>query len=135
MVLRTKNFFMKILHTVESYLPDRHGMSEVVRQISERLALEGHEIIVATSHSKSRKKTTINGVNIEQFNISGNFVKGFKGNIKEYKNYLLNTKVDIIVNFAAQIWTTDIALPILKKINSKKIFVPTGFSNLNNLLK
>ena len=123
---------MKILHTVESYLPHRHGMSEVVRQISERLALEGHEIIVATSYSKARKNTNINGVNIKQFNISGNYVKGFTGNINEYKNYLLNTKVDIIVNFAGQIWTTDIALPILNKINSKKIFVPTGFSSLNN---
>ena len=123
---------MKILHTVESYLPYRHGMSEVVRQISERLALQGHEIIVATSYSKARKNTNINGVNIKQFNISGNYVKGFRGNIKEYKNYLLNTKVDIIVNFAGQIWTTDIALPILNKINSKKIFVPTGFSSLNN---
>ena len=45
---------MKILHTVESYLPARHGMSEVVRQVSERLVAKGHEVTVATSTPSAR---------------------------------------------------------------------------------
>ena len=35
---------MKILHTVEFYHPSIGGMQEVVKQLSERLVLLGHEL-------------------------------------------------------------------------------------------
>jgi len=63
---------MKILHTVESYLPSRHGMQEVVTQLSEKLVLMGHDVTVATSYDENRKSNIINGVKIADFNIKGN---------------------------------------------------------------
>jgi len=39
---------MKILHTVESYTPSINGMQQVVKQLSERLVLLGHDVTVAT---------------------------------------------------------------------------------------
>lgn len=125
---------MKILHTVELYYPSVGGMQEVAKQLSERLAKMGHEITVATRYHPERKDIHLNGVKVEQFRISGNAVSGYEGGnkeIKRYKRFLMSYDFDIITNFAAQQWATDLALPILKEIRAKKVFVPTGFSGLH----
>ncbi len=119
---------MRILHTVESYTPTVSGMQEVVKQISERLVSKGHEVVVATKKVPSRGAKNINGVQVIDFDISGNFVRGLTGEVEEYKQFLLNNKFDVITNFAAQQWATDIALPILDSLDAVKVFVPTGFS-------
>ena len=119
---------MKILHTVESYYPALGGMQEVVKQISERLVKMGHEVTIATSFNKDRKVDEIHGVKIRSFKISGNLVNGLLGDVEAYINFLTNSHFDIVTNFAAQQWATDIALENLNNIKGKKIFVPTGFS-------
>ncbi len=119
---------MRILHTVESYYPSIGGMQEVVKQLSERLVSLGHEVTVATRKLPERKQNNINGVRVEEFEIVGNVVYGMKGEVEKYREFLLNSKFDIVTNFAAQQWATDIALPILNKIRGKKVSVPTGFS-------
>lgn len=121
---------MKILHTVESYLPSHHGMSEVVRQISERLVEAGHQVTVATRFDPRRKDKKINGVEIMEFNVTGNITDGIQGEYDLYMRFLLESQYDIVTNFAAQQWATDLALPILSRIHGKKVFVPTGFSAL-----
>ena len=121
---------MNILHTVESYIPAHNGMAEVVRQISERLVRRGHRIVVATSRDPQRRNTEINGVQIEEFAISGNRVHGIRGESERYWQFLLDSSFDVVVNFAAQQWATDLALPVLTRIRGKKVFVPTGFSAL-----
>lgn len=123
---------MKILHTVESYLPERHGMQEVVSQLSERLVAMGHSVTVATSFNENRKTEMINGVKIVEFKVSGNLVKGIKGDGHLYQNFLKFEHFDIVTNFAAQQWATDLALLVLKEMKGKKVFVPTGFSALQN---
>jgi len=122
---------MKILHTVESYYPSLGGMQEVVKQLSERLVKLGHEVTVATRYHEKRTDNLLNGVKIEPFKISGNAVRGYSsdpGEITRYENFLLSPDFDVVTNFAAQQWATDLALPILENIPSKKVFVPTGFS-------
>ena len=121
---------MKILHTVEFYHPSIGGMQEVVKQLSERLVLLGHDVTVATTKISERKESCIKGVKISEFSISGSFVRGLKGDIEKYEKFLIESDFDVIVNFAAQQWATDIALSVLDKIKAKKIFVPTGFSGL-----
>lgn len=123
---------MKILHTVESYLPSRHGMQEVVTQLSEALVKMGHEVTIATSYNPNRSKNIINGVKIIDFKIEGNYAIGITGNVEEYQNYLLSSNFDVITNFAAQQWATDVMLPLMAQIRGKKIFVPTGFSALGS---
>ena len=73
---------MKILHTVEFYQPSIGGMQEVVRQLSERLAGLGHDVTVATTKLSSRKDLRINGIRIEEFEISANIVRGINGEIE-----------------------------------------------------
>jgi glycosyltransferase involved in cell wall biosynthesis len=50
--------------------------------------------------------------------------------VEAYRQFLLNSGFDIITNFAAQQWATDLMLPMLGQITAKKVFVPTGFSGL-----
>lgn len=99
-------------------------------QISERLVKLGHRVTVATSVLPERKETCLNGVNIIGFDISGNAVQGYRGETSKYRDFLLSSDFDVITNFAAQQWATDLMLPLLDEIRCKKVFVPTGFSGL-----
>lgn len=121
---------LNILHTVESYHPSVGGMQEVVRQLSERLARMGHKVTVATSASPQRAVKELNGVTVAEFPISGNEVRGFSGDLDGYRDFLLGGSFDVVTNFAAQQWATDLAFPLLDRIAAKKVFVPTGFSGL-----
>jgi len=121
---------MKILHTVESYLPARHGMSEVVRQISERLVARGHQVTVATSNDPRRSEEVMDGVRVRGFDVQGKSAIGVWGDVSGYQRFLLDFDPDVIVNFAAQQWATDLTLPLLPRLKARKVFVPTGFSAL-----
>ncbi|MBS1499392.1 MAG: glycosyltransferase family 4 protein [Bacteroidetes bacterium] len=123
---------MRIAHCVESYLPAIGGMVEVVRQLSERMVRGGHEVTVLTSSHPDRHDHTINGVRIREFAVSGNSVRGVRGEGSSYVDALLTGDFDIVVFFAAQQWATDLALPHLPGIRGRKVLVPTGFSALND---
>lgn len=126
---------MRILHVVESYLPRRHGMSEVVAQISERLVQRGHEVTVATRAEQDRRERNIRGVRVEEFAITGSAVRDYKATPTEldrYRRFLAASDHDVAGFFAAQQWAVDLALPMLGEVRPKKVFVPTGFSELWN---
>ncbi len=123
---------MKILHTVESYLPAVSGMAEVVRQLSERMAARGHEVVVATGQLPARQSKEIAGVKVAEFAISGNMVNGVTGDVRAYRDFLRHSDFDVVTNFAAQQWATDIMLEVINEVPGKKIFVPTGFSRLTD---
>lgn len=125
---------MKILHTVEFYYPSVGGAQEVVRQISERLVQRGHEVTVATTRLPERRALDVNGVRIEEFEISGNAVNGFEGEVDRYQRFLLDSKFDIMMNYAAQEWTMDLAFPLLRSLTYRKVMTPCGFSALYNSL-
>ena len=88
---------MKILHTVEFYYPSKGGIQEVVKQVSERLVKYGHNVTVATTKLADRKLKVINGVNIKEFEISWNMVRGITGEVGTYNDYLLSTNFEIFV--------------------------------------
>jgi glycosyltransferase involved in cell wall biosynthesis len=106
-------------------------MQEVVKQISERLVKLGHQVTVATRKMEGRNSRNINGVTIQEFDVSGNKVIGYKGSdVQSYQEYLLKSDFDVITFFAAQQWATDLALEILPQIRAMKVSVPTGYSGL-----
>lgn len=121
---------MNILHAVEFYEPSTGGAQEVVKQLSERLVKHGHRVTVATSFLPQRKKGSINGVKIKNFQILGNQVRGLKGKIKPYQEFVIKGGFDVVMTYAAQQWTVDALLPVLPKIKAKKVLVPCGFSGL-----
>ena len=123
---------MNILHTVEFYHPNRGGAEEVVRQISERLAARGHAVTVATTRLPERTFKEFNGVRIEEFGISGNEAKGYAGDTAGYQKFLLEGRFDVMMNYAAQVWPTDLVFPIIERLPYAKVLAPCGFSALND---
>ncbi|MEI8232358.1 MAG: glycosyltransferase family 4 protein [bacterium] len=122
---------LKILHTVEFYNPSVGGAQEVVKQLSEHLVMLGHDVTVATTRLPNRKGKVINGVKIAEFDVGGNAVRGYTGeDIKKYQDFLIKGGFDVIMNYAAQEWTADLAFEVLEKITAKKVFVPCGYSGL-----
>jgi glycosyltransferase involved in cell wall biosynthesis len=107
-------------------------MQEVVRQLSERMTLAGHEVTVATGQHPLRIGNEFNGVRIAAFAISGNIVTGMTGELARYREFVLSDYFDVVVNFAAQQWATDALLPYLEQIPAARVFVPTGFSALHD---
>lgn len=121
---------MRILHTVEFYSPSVGGSQEVVRQISERLAARGHNVTVATTRMRERTSARLDGVSIEDFDVRGNAAHGIEGEADRYQEFLCSGGFDLMLNYGAQQWATDLALPILDEIPYAKVLAPCGFSGL-----
>lgn len=123
---------MRILHAVESYTPAVGGAQEVVRQVSERLAARGHEVTVATSARADRSEGRIAGVEVAEFDVGGNEVRGMRGDVEGYRRYVAGGGFDVLMTYAAQQWTTDALLPVLDRIPMPKVLAPCGFSGLRD---
>lgn len=121
---------MRILFACQFYAPSVGGVQEVIRQIAERLVLRGHQVTVVTTTLPMRDLKTINGVAIEEFAISGNYVSGMNGDVKAYQEYVCGGEFDVIMIYAAQQWTFDALWPVMNEITFSKVFVPCGFSGL-----
>lgn len=119
---------MKILFCVEFYYPSVGGAQEVVRQLAERMAARGHDVTVATTFLPERSQGTHEGVRIEQFEVSGNQVRGMKGAVDRYRQFLQNVEADVVFFYAAQQWTFDAAWEALPRMRARKVLVPCGYS-------
>ena len=126
---------MNILICCEFFNPSVGGAQKVCEELAYNFSKRGHNITVATSRfNKKLKKMEIrNKIKINRFEITGNLIRGIKGEKKSYQNFLLQNKFDIVFIYAAQQWTFDLIFPIIDKIQSKLFFAPCGFSNLNNI--
>ena len=123
---------MKILHTVEFYHPHVGGAQEVVRRISEGLVRRGHEVTVATTKLPARTERVLNGVQIIEFEVRGNAVLGIEGERSRYEAFLRSGSFDIMMNYAAQNWTTDAAFDVIERLDYPAVLVPCGFSALGH---
>jgi glycosyltransferase involved in cell wall biosynthesis len=122
---------MRILHAVEFYQPSVGGAQEVVRQVSRRLAAAGHDVTVATTALARRTDTLIDGVRIASFHVSGNAVRGIRGDVAAYQRFVAEGDWDVIMVYAAQQWTCDALADVLPRLSAAKVLVPCGFSGLH----
>lgn len=106
------------------------GAQEVVRQVSEQLVRRGHEVTVATTKLLERTTSSINAVHVEEFAVSGNAVRGYRGETDRYQQFLLGSDFDVLMNYAAQQWATDLVFPLLDRIPYRKALATCGFSGL-----
>ncbi len=107
------------------------GSGEVVREVSERLAARGHEVTVATSTLPERSSREHAGVRIVEFPISGNLAGGFRGDINAYLDFLRTANVDLMMNYALQEWTADLALLVAPELRYGKVMTTCGLSGLH----
>jgi len=120
---------MKILITTESYYPDVCGVSHVVTKLAEGLASKEHEVIIFTEKRK-RDFPEHKGVKVVEFDVKGNIITGYKGEIKKYQDALIKSDCDVMINECAQIWSSDLAFEVIDKIKAKKVFHSHGYSVL-----
>jgi len=121
---------VRILFCCQFYAPSVGGVQEVMRQVAERLVARGHQVTVATTKLPARDFDMLHGVEIKEFNVSGNFVSGMAGEIEEYQKYVVAGNFDVVMIMAAQQWTFDALWPVLDRMKGQKVFVPCGFSDL-----
>jgi glycosyltransferase involved in cell wall biosynthesis len=121
---------MRLLFCCEWYHPNRGGVQEVMRQIAERMAAAGHQVIVATGYLPERAFEVLNGVEVRQFKVSGNLLDGMTGEVERYREFVVGAPVDAILIKAAQQWTFDALWPVLDRVKARKVFIPCGFSGL-----
>jgi glycosyltransferase involved in cell wall biosynthesis/MoaA/NifB/PqqE/SkfB family radical SAM enzyme/predicted SAM-dependent methyltransferase len=130
---KTSSESLSILHTVEFYYPHIGGAEIVVQQISERLARRGHRVEVATTKLSDRSFKQLNEVLIHEFEVSGNIANSINGyDIQRYQHFLINHPSDVMMNYAAQQWATDLAFDVIDKTKYRRanIIAPCGYSAL-----
>lgn len=123
--------FMKILFVVESYYPSLNGVANVVRYLAEGLAKKGYQVSVATRllDCKSRNDV-VNGVEIHRFDVNFNLLKLPSGEKKKFLDFVLNHNSDCVILECTECVTTDLVIPHLSKLKSKKILHVHGCSGL-----
>jgi glycosyltransferase involved in cell wall biosynthesis len=121
---------MRILITTEQYYPVQSGVSTVVASIAEELVTCGYDVSVATGFL-NRTVLEHNGVKIIEFNVKGGFGNYYRGETKKYRDFMLKSDFDVIINECVQTWTTDLILKDLPQIKGKKYLHSHGFSLLS----
>jgi len=120
---------VRILHTTEFYDPHAGG-NLAIQRISEGLVRRGHSVTVATTFLSERTSAEIAGVKIEPFRIRGSLVKGIRGDVARYQQCLLEGDFDVVTNFFADIWTTDLTFGVLDRIRGARVLATPCLSKL-----
>ena len=120
---------MKIGLAVGFFDPQVGGSEEVVKRLAVGLADRGHDLVVATSVDPRRRPDQM-VVPVREFDVSGNTGVGIQGDLLGYQQFLRGTDRDIWLFYAAQIWSTDLALPLLGSLPARTVVVPCGYSAL-----
>ncbi|HLM34052.1 MAG TPA: glycosyltransferase family 4 protein [Gaiellaceae bacterium] len=123
---------LRILHCVEFYHPSPGGAQAVVRHVSRELVRRGHDVTIATTRLAERRDAALDGARIEEFEVSGNAVRGLAGEVERYRSFVADGDFDVVMTYAAQQWTTDALLPVLEGIPYGKVLAPCGFSGLSD---
>jgi len=121
---------MRILFGCEFYAPLAGGVQHSMRQVAERLVARGHEVTVATSALAARDFTSLNGVQIKGFAITGNLATGMSGEIDRYHGFILNSSFDVMMIKSVEQWTFDALWPILDRMTMQTVVIPVGMPRL-----
>ena len=120
---------MKIGLAVGHFDPQIGGSETVVKRLSEGMRARGHDVLVATSKHPSRDHSAMVAP-VHEFAVRGNLAQGMAGDVLGYQDYLRSSDRDVWLFYAAQVWTTDAALPLLRQLSAASVVVPCGYSAL-----
>jgi glycosyltransferase involved in cell wall biosynthesis len=121
---------MKVILTVERYAPAIGGAERVVERIAEGLVARGHAAAVVTSGERSSEMR--HGVQVERFPVRGNAHRRIRGDVRAPLELIRDTAADVVLNYAAQTWTTDSCMELLDRPgHAALVLAPCGFSALH----
>jgi glycosyltransferase involved in cell wall biosynthesis len=125
---------MLILQTSHTYLPNLDGVAEVVSQTSKRLAARGHEVHVATTAVPGLPKLeNIGGVFVHRFDIAGNSFTGIRGATHNFLSFVESLRPEVIALHHCAVWTTDLLVPLMGRMDCGKVFIPHGMARFQDL--
>ena len=87
---------------------------------------------MATTRLPQRRVSELDGGRIEEFEVSGNAVRGLAGEIERYRSFVAEGGFDVVMTYAAQQWTTDALLPVLEGLDCGTVLATCGFSGLED---
>lgn len=121
-----------LLLTTDDYYPRTGGVPAVSRYLCEGLAQKGYKVTVVTiKYDSLPAKESFNGVDIVRFEIHTTRLKFISGEITEFKNYIQQANVDILVNECPEALTSRCLYPILVDLKDViKILHVHGFGGL-----
>lgn len=123
---------MKVLITVATYSPDKNGVQYVTQYQAEGLVKLGHEVTVVTSDHNGKYKMyeIINGVKIIRLNAANKnmFHRGNK-KIFQKKTISIANQCNVMINVCLQSFAADWVLPIIDKIECRKILIMHSMHN------
>ena len=123
---------MRVLITVFTYPPNADGVSQAASVLANGLAGRGHDVTVATAYHPQRGPAPAgSNPRVEQFKVSGNgnWQAGIQGEWRAYREFLRKFACDVIVFENWDIWSTHLALPLLKELGAKKVLVSHGYAS------
>jgi glycosyltransferase involved in cell wall biosynthesis len=123
---------LSILVATFTFPPNKDGVAEASSSMVQAFLDKGWNVEVATGPtSLPRNSLNFLGSKIYEFAITGTpyFKDPFRGQTTKYREFLLHGDWDVIV-FQSYWWPLCLALPILKKIRSKKILASHGHSGI-----
>lgn len=124
---------MKILFLVENYYPIISGVPVVVKYLAEGLSKKGYDVAVVTQKPNGTiDQEIMNGVNVFRFNIWRNWKHTYKGDVRQYIDFVKHYKADINILECSECVTTDVLLPHLNKLYGKVLFHSHGLSGFDN---
>jgi glycosyltransferase involved in cell wall biosynthesis len=97
------------------------------------LARRGHAVTVATGYSPRRLTAELNGVAVRQFRIDGVLQQsalGIRGEISAFCRFLRDSDFDVVMNYAAQTWHTDLTFRCLPYLRARTVLAACGYSGL-----
>lgn len=116
---------MKLLFTVNTYMPKRDGVQFVTKYLAEGLVKKGHsvDLITRQCHDLTEKDDEIiNGVHVIRWNAATKHTM-HKGDKNGYQKYIIENanNYDCMINVGTQTSFVDWMLPIIDKISCPKI--------------
>lgn len=121
-----------LLLTTDDYYQRTGGVPAVSRYLCEGLAQKGYKVTVVTiKYDSLPAKESFNGVDIVRFEIHTTRLKFISGEITEFKNYIQQANVDILINECPEALTSRCLYPILVDLKDViKILHVHGFGGL-----
>jgi glycosyltransferase involved in cell wall biosynthesis len=121
---------LRLVITVERYAPAIGGAERVVQRVAEGLAARGHVVHVMTGGEQ--EDVELGGVQVHRLPVSGNQVRGVRGDASLVTSLMGRIEPDLVFNYAAQTWATDCCFGILEhEDRPRMVMAPCGFSGLD----
>lgn len=118
----------KIMILVHTYYPDQNGVQAVTQYIAEGLAEKNQVIVVTTKKKKYSVQEIHNEVDIRRIDIYGKKHYLYKGDRDTYYRLIDENNPDVLIVVCTQIWTFDWIVPIIDKLDCKKVLYTHGYS-------